>query len=161
MIRNISSEQRRELRKRSTSGAFLTFLELEHDGGVDRFVNDRESHVLDGETYNPFTFSAHLPDDLEERTADVRIRFFNVDLKMTEILRAQGVEPPTLRMFVASSIDDFATVLIGPARFQIKSAQVVSVSEVQVRAGYEPVLRMPFPKRRITPQHFPALWKVQ
>lgn len=93
-----------ELAAPETGTAWLVLLTLEHPG-LDRPIrvtSDGVATLSNGVVYDPFPFEVTLPDDVEGRAPQARLRIDNTSQEIIALLRGL-VTPPTLGIQIVRS----------------------------------------------------------
>ena len=95
-----------ELAAQETGTAWIVLLTLTHPDLPTpiRVTSDGVATVCNGNTYDPFPFDVTLPDDVEGRAPQARLRIDNTSQEIVAVLRGL-VTPPALTIKIVRSAD--------------------------------------------------------
>lgn len=140
-----------------TSEVFLSLVTIDHDdlGSPVRIVNDLQSIVSNGDTYEPFPFEIVLAASQAEELVTATLRICNVDRGIVTALRPLTSAPTvTIQIILASDPD---SVQLGPQTFTWRVA-TYDARAVEGELQLEDILSEPYPGDRVTPSLFPGVF---
>lgn len=157
-MRTVSSNARAALYAAQTSEVFLQLLTVDHPdlGAPLRLVNNTESIVSDGETFEPFPFELVLPAETDTELPTVELVVDNVSRELLEEVRS--ISTPftlTIEIVLASSPD------VIEASYDLESRSATyDASSIRFQLGAEAYMSEPFPADIYTPTTYPGLFEA-
>lgn len=157
MPRAISLQGLQAMLAQQTSEVMLELLVIDHADMASplRFVNNSESIVSGGNTYEPWPFKAVLPTDDPEQEPRASIQISNIDLSVT-IALDQLASRPTVTLGVVT-LTDPDTYEYGPMTFDVADERG-DAKTITLDLAFQDLDQEPFPGMSFTPQLFPALF---
>jgi len=126
------------------------------DNTYSRYVKNFEDVVSRGDTYKAGSFSIQLPEEPEDSIPTITVGFSATEEDIVHRIRNE-TSPPALKLeLVLASDPDY--VEVGPFDFDVRSVRVRGI-EVNVEAGFEPILDLVIPQITYSPKAFPGLFK--
>ena len=121
MSRNLSAIAKQALLRQQTEQVFLCLVEIDHaDLAVPiRLVNNYESIISNGDTYEAAAFMFTPPVEEDGTIKNSRITFDNVDRAMVEAVRSID-SPPTVDVSIVLA-SDADTIEAGPWTFYLRA----------------------------------------
>lgn len=158
MPRLLSPAATASILARETAEVWLAALRITHpDLTAIRLVNNNEPVTRADGVYQPWPFTAVLPDDTSDANQSVRLVIDSIDRSVLRAIRGlRGPRPQAvLEVILASSPD---TVEMGPFEFAVLGADYDEL-QIEASVGYEEdFLNQAVPAQTYTPQNSPGLW---
>lgn len=156
MARTFSTTMTEALAAQETGEGEVVLLTIDHSSlsSPVRLVNANQAVTSNGETFQAFAFEVSLPEQ-SDRVKQATLRVDNADRRLVQTLRSiQDPLEVTLQVVLLSDPDTIE-LEVGP--LQAQQAQI-TLTEIEIKLGAEPVAYEPFPQGRFTPSDFPALF---
>ncbi len=109
---NVSESSLTEINSLSSGEAFLALLTITHDGGTTQIVNNNETVVSNGRTFDPYGFDIILATQDGESLPTVQISVDNIDRALIDIIRQNQTAPEVLLEVVPASSPNVVEISI-------------------------------------------------
>jgi hypothetical protein len=121
MSRNVSSTTRQAFYAEQTGYLFLVLVEISHADLTNpiRLVNNYESIVHNGDTYDAFAFNFTPPVEVDGEIKNAEISFDNVTRQVVEAIRSITSPPDVTAKLIRADAPD--TVEAGPWEFKLRN----------------------------------------
>jgi hypothetical protein len=140
---------------RETEEGEVVLLTIEHDSfSTIRLVNANQAVVSNGNTFQAFAFKATLPEETD-RVKSAKLVVDNTDRRLVTSLRSIQSPAKVTMQVVLFSQPDTIDLEVGPLRLEKAN---ISLNEIELPLGAEPVAYQPVPHGKFTPNHFPGLF---
>lgn len=157
-MRQFSNTLISEIYAQSSGDPFLTLFTLEHSDWVGPIylVNNTESIVSNGNTFEPFPVNLTLPADDGETVPKVKISFDNVSRELVEEIRSVTDNGITvkLEMVLASDPD---TVEMEIAELRIISV-MYDAKKIEATLTLDDFMNTEMTAEKYTPTNYPGLF---
>lgn len=155
-----SATGRIAINAQTTDKVFLCLLQIDHPalGSPLRFVNDFQNCVSGGNTYLAYPFEITLPDRGGLTLPQVRLVIDNVDLRITDALKALLI-PPTVTVSVVLASSP-STIESGPFVMKLRQVGTPDPGKIEGVLYYADLLNEPYPAGSFDPKTAPGLFKL-
>jgi len=153
----VHPENQRDIQAISSPVAWLYLLTIETLGNPPLYlVNNNESIISNGITYQPFPFKLNLPSDDGEKLPRVSLVISNVSNEIIEAIRGQAIPPVLTVELISSAYPD-----IVEKRLDFLTLRGVQYDALTITGDLEVLNTMSvgFPAETYDPVHFPGLFR--